>query len=121
MRNIVLSSVMLAVLAGGALAQTASTPPADVLTVSGSAVKAPPPPPPAGPGAMDDAGPGAPPPPDGPRGRRPPPPPPSKAAHFRLERGDLALDVKCAEDEPMKACAEIAVQLLDKAQSIPKP
>lgn len=69
---------------------------------------------------MDDTGPGAPP-PGGPRGRRPPPPPPGKAAHFRLERGDLALDVKCAEDEPMQACAAIVLQLLDKAQPAPRP
>ena len=61
-----------------------------------------------------------PPPPGGPRGRfAPPPPPPSKAAHFRLERGDDRLDVKCADDEPMKACADIALQLLDKMATMP--
>jgi hypothetical protein len=28
----------------------------------------------------------------------------SKAAHFRLEQGDNGIDVKCADDEPMRAC-----------------
>jgi hypothetical protein len=42
------------------------------------------------------------------------PPPPSKAAHFRVEQGDNAIDVKCADDEPMRACADIAMQLLDR-------
>jgi hypothetical protein len=41
-------------------------------------------------------------------------PPPSKAAHFRVEQGDNAIDVKCADDEPMRACADIAMQLLDR-------
>jgi hypothetical protein len=34
------------------------------------------------------------------------PPPPSKAAHFRIEQGDNAIDVKCADEEPMRACAD---------------
>ncbi|MDX7951212.1 hypothetical protein P7D22_08480, partial [Lichenihabitans sp. Uapishka_5] len=59
--------------------------------------------------------------PGGPQGHRPPPPPPSRAAHFRIERGDTGLDVKCADDEPMKSCADIALQLLDKIQALPKP
>lgn len=54
----------------------------------------------------------------GPRGEVPPrgegPPPPSKAAHFRVEHGDDAVDVKCADDEPTRACADIAMQLLDR-------
>jgi hypothetical protein len=41
-------------------------------------------------------------------------PPPSKAAHFRVEQGDNAIDVKCADEEPMRACADIAMQLLDR-------
>ena len=54
----------------------------------------------------------------GPRGEVAPrgegPPPPSKAAHFRVEQGDNGIDVKCADDEPMRACADIAMQLLDR-------
>lgn len=58
--------------------------------------------------------------PRGPRGpgadhRGPPPPPPSRAAHFRLEGAGAVLDVQCAEDEPMQACADIAIRLLDHA------
>lgn len=55
------------------------------------------------------------------RGAPPPPsPPPSQAAHFRLESGGAVLDVKCADAEPMQACAQIALQLLDHA-SIGRP
>jgi hypothetical protein len=42
------------------------------------------------------------------------PPPPSKAAHFRIEQGDNAIDVKCADEEPMRACSDIAMQFLDR-------
>jgi hypothetical protein len=66
----------------------------------------------------------APPPPDGPRGGPetapppPPPPPPSKGAHFIFERGDARIDVKCADDEPMKVCADITLQMLDKLSTL---
>ena len=51
------------------------------------------------------------------RGHRPPPPPPpSKAAHFRIEDGDTKIDLKCAEDEPMKACADLLIQVMDRLQ-----
>ncbi len=40
--------------------------------------------------------------------------PPSKAAHFRLRRQGAMLDIKCADDEPMKACVDAAGALLDK-------
>jgi hypothetical protein len=53
------------------------------------------------------------PPAGGPRSEGPPPPP-SKAAHFRVEQGDNGIDVKCADDEPMRACADITMQLLDR-------
>ncbi|MER2218595.1 hypothetical protein [Methylobacterium brachiatum] len=43
-----------------------------------------------------------------------PPPPPPKGAHFRLERGDTRIDVKCADEDSMKACADITLQLVDK-------
>lgn len=38
-----------------------------------------------------------------------------RATIFRLKRGDAEIIVKCAEDEPTKACAEAASQFLDKA------
>ncbi|MBY3234348.1 hypothetical protein HFO17_07270 [Rhizobium laguerreae] len=48
------------------------------------------------------------------RGHRPPPP--SKAAHFRVEDGNTRIDLKCAEDEPMKACADLLLQVIDRLQ-----
>jgi len=59
------------------------------------------------------------PPAGGPRGEAPPrsegpPPPPSKAAHFRIEQGDNAIDVKCPDDEPMRACVDVTMQFLDR-------
>jgi hypothetical protein len=104
MRTVVLSLAGLALLTSAVLAQSA--PPA--------------PPPPPGPtaGAVPDAPP--PPPPGGPQGHRPPPPP-SPAAHFNLENGDRHLDVKCADSEPMKSCADIVMQLLDRLHADPKP
>jgi len=97
--------------------------------LAGSAAMAQPAPPPGGPRPGPEAGAPPPPPPPGgphagprgPRGGPDAPPPPPKAAHFRLERGDTALDVKCAADEPMRACADIAVQLLDKLSALPAP
>lgn len=77
-------------------------------------------PPPRGPrpGPEADAPP-PPPPPGGPRrGPDAPPPPPSKAAHFIFERGDARIDVKCADDEPTKACADTISQLIDKLQTL---
>jgi hypothetical protein len=81
----------------------------------------PPPPPPGGPRRGPDAD--APPPPPGgpqrgPDGPPPPPPPPPKGAHFILERGDARIDVKCADDDPTKACADITLQMLDKLTTL---
>jgi hypothetical protein len=85
-------------------------------------------PPPGRPDAMGEDDAGGPPPPHrghgkkaddegGPRGHRPPPP--SRAAHFRIETGDAALDITCPEDEPMQGCADLTVRLLDKLQAMP--
>ena len=65
------------------------------------------------PGGPNTTGQAPQPPAGGPRGEAPLPPP-SKAAHFRVEQGDNAIDVKCADDEPMRACADIAMQFLDR-------
>ena len=81
-----------------------------------------PPPPPGGPRAGPETGapPPPPPPPGGPRrglgpdGPPPPPPPPSRAAHIVLERGDARVDVKCADDDTTKACADVTLQMLDR-------
>ncbi|MFP5405657.1 MAG: hypothetical protein ACLGHY_04735 [Gammaproteobacteria bacterium] len=47
------------------------------------------------------------------------PPPLSKAAHFKFEHGDSSIDVKCADDESMRACADVTIQLLDKLSKMP--
>ena len=31
------------------------------------------------------------------------------------------IDVKCADDEPMSACADLALQMVDRLQSMQKP
>ncbi|MBB3918330.1 hypothetical protein [Rhizobium fabae] len=48
-------------------------------------------------------------------------PPPSKAARFRIEDGDTRIDLKCAEDEPMKACADLLLQVMDRLQGPAQP
>lgn len=113
MKTLLLSAAALGVLATVASAQVAAPPPPP----APSADVAPPPPPP-GADMPNPHGPGM----AGPKGDRrgPPPPPPSKAAHFRLESAGVTLDVKCADDEPMQACADIALQLLDRAM-VPAP
>jgi hypothetical protein len=52
--------------------------------------------------------------PRGPDGHRPPPPPPSKAAHYRVETRDVKIDLKCADDEPAKACSDLLMSTIDK-------
>lgn len=41
-------------------------------------------------------------------------PAPSKAARFMFRRGDALVNIKCADDEPMKACVDAGSALLDK-------
>jgi hypothetical protein len=85
---------------------------------------APPPPPPPG-GVRRGAGPDGPPPPPPGDPRRgpdepppPPPPPPARGAHIVLERGDARVDVKCADDDTTRACADVALQLVDKLAAL---
>ncbi|WP_184695221.1 hypothetical protein [Rhizobium leguminosarum] len=143
MQRFLLSGLALAALAGAAFAQQPPTPPpAATPPAAVDPASPPPPPPPPNPSASGDdqpmmgetdARPG-----DRPddrwhrsrddmgfrddrgfrgfRGHRPPPPPPSKAAHFRIEDGDTRIDMKCAEDEPMKACADLLLQVMDRLQ-----
>ena len=80
-----------------------------------------PPPPPSGPRPGPEAGAPLPPPPPGeprsargPDGPPPPPLPPSRAAHIVLERGDARVDVRCADDDTTKACADVTLQMLEK-------
>jgi hypothetical protein len=46
--------------------------------------------------------------------------PPSRGAHIILQDGDAMVDVKCSDDEPMKVCADITLQILEKLVSLPK-
>jgi hypothetical protein len=81
----------------------------------------PPPPPPPGPGDQADNAGGPPPsPPQAGRRQPRPPPPPSPAAHFRFARGDDLIDIKFADPEPMRACADAALQLFDRLRP-PRP
>ena len=41
-------------------------------------------------------------------------PPPSKAAHFLFRKEGATVAIKCADDEPTKACVDAASALLDK-------
>ena len=41
-------------------------------------------------------------------------PPPSKAARFMFRKGDAVVAIKCADDEPTKACVDAGSALLDK-------
>lgn len=84
-----------------------------------------PPPPPPGPGPQargpmppgfpPGEGPGM----QGPRGWRHGPP--SRAAAFHVERGDISVSVRCAQDEPTQACVDAAIRLMDKAGTLTSP
>ncbi|NSY43900.1 hypothetical protein G6L97_10175 [Agrobacterium tumefaciens] len=106
MKKLVIAGAAFLIAAGSSFAQQPPPPPGQA--DAGSRADAPPPPPPPGPGGPREAGWR-----DGPHGKRMPPPP-SKAAHFRIEDGERKIDVKCADDEPMKACADIMMQIIDK-------
>ena len=41
----------------------------------------------------------------------------SKAARFHFSRGENVVDIRCAADEPTKACVDAASALLDKLAS----
>lgn len=113
MKNLLLSAALLGLFTGVASAQVA--PPSPTPPAADSGVTPPPPPPPGGPGAGAPGRMGK----DGPTRKhdhRGPPPPPSDAAHFRVDTPGLRLDVRCAEDEPMRACADIALQLIERAR-----
>ena len=46
------------------------------------------------------------------------PAPPPKGARFRFSRGDNTIDVRCADDEPTRACVDATVTLLDKLNAM---
>ena len=81
---------------------------ASLLLAGSAAAQAPPP------------APDAPPRPDRPMDAPQRPDGPAKSARFRLQVGHVLLGLTCPDDEPLKACEEFAMQLLDKAESMQK-
>ncbi|MFS2180193.1 hypothetical protein ACCC98_30280 [Rhizobium pisi] len=135
MQRFLLSGLALAALTGAAFAQEPSAPPPSGAAPPPAADAGSPPPPDAGapPPPRDEAMPGA-----SSRDRfafrghgwrgdmgfypgHHRGPPPSKAARFRIEDGDTRIDLKCAEDEPMKACADLLLQVMDRLQGPAQP
>lgn len=117
MKRFLLAGLALSVLAGTAIAQTPPPPP--------GAEQAAPAPDDASMSprvdADDDDDAAPPPPPRDVREHRPMRPdghrpPPSRAAHFHIKSGDTKIDVKCAENEPMKVCADLLMQILDRVE-----
>lgn len=130
MRRLLVSTFALATVAGVAFAQQEQPAASEPPVASKAQDQMLPPPGPPGrdasetPDAMwphDHAGP-----PHGNGDRRwgPPPPPPfrmpSKAAHFMIEDGPRRIDVKCADDEPTKVCADTVLQIIDKLGPAPR-
>jgi len=127
MKSLIVTGLAVAALTTSAFAQTAAPQPAPPAPPAAQE-KVNPPPHSVVPEVMNEAnetppapmpGRDAPPPPppghreDGMRGHHRPPPP-SKAAHFRIEDGRTKIDVKCADDEPTKVCADTLMQIIDK-------
>jgi hypothetical protein len=42
----------------------------------------------------------------------------SGGAHFRLQRGDARIDIRCGDNEPIGVCVEAAGRLLDKVMTL---
>lgn len=119
MKTYILSAVALAALAGTAFAQQPPAPPPAGAPVPAVDAASPPPAPGSDAQPRDYAAPSSRGPEEGlgPHAHRPPLPPPSKAAHFRIEDGETKIDVKCADDEPMKACSDIVLSLMDRLEA----
>ncbi|KJF74219.1 hypothetical protein [Agrobacterium arsenijevicii] len=105
MKHVLLAGTVLLMIAGQTYAQQPPAPPPPAGTAEADKRPDTPPPPPPKPRGPEE---------DEPHGRMPPPPPPPKGAHFHIEEGEVKVDVKCADDEPMKACADILMQIIDR-------
>ena len=42
----------------------------------------------------------------------------SGGAHFRLQRGDARIDIRCGDNEPIGVCVEAAGRLIDKVMTL---
>lgn len=47
---------------------------------------------------------------------RDPQPPRERGARFRIENGRTTIDLRCADGEPTKDCADLLLQVLDRLQ-----
>jgi hypothetical protein len=50
-------------------------------------------------------------------GHPPPPPPRDRAGGIHIRDGRIEIDIKCTAGEPMKACSDTALQILDRLKS----
>ncbi len=94
MKTIVAASLAFLLLAGSAIAQTPPTTPPTTPETQPGLGKA--------------------------TGNEPRPGGPAKSARFRLQVGRIYLGLTCPDDESLKACADFAMQLLDKADALQK-
>jgi hypothetical protein len=104
-----IAAVALALSAGAGFAQQPSVtpPPPDNPAVAPEST---PPAPQAGPSDEDRAQAGM----RSGRGDRPTAPP--RAARFYVQAGDVRINIKCADDEPTKVCADLLLQMLDRLE-----
>lgn len=47
------------------------------------------------------------------------PPGPGRGARFHIEDGQSRIDLRCPDSEPMKTCADVLLQVLDRMQAKP--
>ncbi|MDF0697160.1 hypothetical protein PYR71_11690 [Rhizobium sp. MC63] len=135
MQRVLLSGIVLAALTGSAFAQQSPPPPSAATPPTATEPSSPPPPPAPPPQPAPDDNERMTGSPDERSGDRPDyrwhgsrgdmgfrdfrghrMPRPSKAAHFQIEDGNTRIDLKCAEDEPMKACADLLLEVIDRLQ-----
>jgi hypothetical protein len=109
---IVSAAAALGLSAVSAFAQTPGDPPTPPQAPAEITKNNPPPPPgppgPRGPDGKDQARLGS-----GP-GHPPPPPPRDRAGAIHIRDGRTEIDIRCAAGEPMKACSDTALQILDR-------
>lgn len=46
-------------------------------------------------------------------------PGPGRGAHFHIEDGQSRIDLRCPDGEPMRTCADVLLQVLDRMQAKP--
>ncbi|TKT56601.1 hypothetical protein FDR95_15610 [Rhizobiaceae bacterium LC148] len=102
---LIATTVALAVSSGASLAQTPNTPPSPPPQTEDD--RSPPAPSPAGAPEMNGSD------------WRMHPSPRERGARFRIETGRTSIDLRCAEGETTKECADSLLQVLDRLQGSP--